>query len=285
MTTRRSQPLQEELVVEENKKVGPSLYLMQLSSSHIAHMILPGQFVHLKVPGLEGHILRRPFSVYASRSHSARCEGREGSSDTAVSSFSVLYQVVGSGTEHMTNLAVDTKLDAIGPIGNPWNPPVQAQRALLVGGGVGAAPLFMLAETLSARGCQVDVVLGSQTEAALVCREDFSGLLKMHKANDSHLSCATDDGSFGHKGFCTELAGQALESYQYDYMAVCGPEPMAKIAVKLAGEKHVRCEVSLERRMACGIGACLSCVVQTCDGLKRACVDGPVFDAAKVVFV
>ena len=219
MTTRRSQPLQEELIVEENKKVGPSLYLMQNRSSHIAHMILPGQFIHLKVPGLEGHILRRPFSVYASGSHSAAVGRKE--FRYSCSSFSVLYQVVGSGTEHMTNLTVDTKLDAIGPIGNPWNPPVQAQRALLVGGGVGAAPLFMLAETLSARGCQVDVVLGSQTEAALVCREDFSGLLKMYKANDSHLSCATDDGSFGHKGFCSELAGQALDSYRYDYMAVC----------------------------------------------------------------
>ena len=148
---------------------------------------------------------------------------------------------------------------------------------------MGAAPLFMLCERIAASEASVDVVLGAQTKDALVCRERYAALL------GGEPRCATDDGTYGRAGFCTSLVEEALaaaaeEGSPYDYVAVCGPEPLMKIVAGLAADAGVRCEVSMEKRMACGIGACLSCVVDTVDGKKRACVDGPVFDARKVVW-
>ena len=148
---------------------------------------------------------------------------------------------------------------------------------------MGAAPLFMLCESLISAGVRTDVVLGAQTEAALTCRGRYEALL------DEPPRCATDDGSFGREGFCTSLVAEALAEAAeagepYDYLAVCGPEPLMKIVAGMAAEAGVPCEVSMEKRMACGVGACLSCVVDTVDGKQRACVDGPVFDARKVVW-
>lgn len=251
-----------------NEQVGPRLYLMALASPAIAGAIEPGQFVHMRVPRMEAHILRRPFSVYAR--------------DAQAGTLEVLYQVVGFGTDHMTRLAAGEECELIGPVGATWNPPADG-RCLLVGGGVGAAPLFMLCERICASDAAVDVVLGAQTVSALVCRERYAALL------GAEPRCATDDGSYGRAGFCTSLVSEALAEAAaagapYDYVAVCGPEPLMKIVAGLAADAGVRCEVSMEKRMACGIGACLSCVVDTVDGKKRACVDGPVFDARKVVW-
>lgn len=251
-----------------NEYAGPRLHLMTLEAPQIAASIEPGQFVHMKVPRMEAHILRRPFSVYAR--------------DVDAGTIDVLYQVVGFGTDHMTGLAAGEECELIGPVGATWNPPVEG-RCLLVGGGVGAAPLFMLCERIAASEASVDVVLGAQTKDALVCRERYAALL------GGEPRCATDDGTYGRAGFCTSLVEEALaaaseEGSPYDYVAVCGPEPLMKIVAGLAADAGVRCEVSMEKRMACGIGACLSCVVDTVDGKKRACVDGPVFDARKVVW-
>lgn len=251
-----------------NEFAGPRLHLMTLEAPQIAASIEPGQFVHMKVPRMEAHILRRPFSVYAR--------------DVDAGTIDVLYQVVGFGTDHMTGLAAGEECELIGPVGATWNPPAEG-RCLLVGGGVGAAPLFMLCERIAASEASVDVVLGAQTKDALVCGERYAALL------GGEPRCATDDGTYGRAGFCTSLVEEALaaaaaEGSPYDYVAVCGPEPLMKIVAGLAADAGVRCEVSMEKRMACGIGACLSCVVDTVDGKKRACVDGPVFDARKVVW-
>ncbi len=258
----------------ENICVGPNLYLMTLASPCIASSIAPGQFVHMKVPGMDSHILRRPFSVYAR--------------DAAAGTLEVLYQAVGFGSAHMVGLKPDAagaepSVELIGPVGCTWQPPANARRALLVGGGVGAAPLFMLCEQLVNAGVSTHVVLGAQTEEALTCRMRYEALL------GEAPRCATDDGSFGREGFCTSLVQEALADAEaagepYDYLAVCGPEPLMKIVAGMASEANVPCEVSMEKRMACGVGACLSCVVDTVDGKKRACVDGPVFDARKVVW-
>lgn len=255
----------------ENACVGPNLYLMVLEAPQIAAAIEPGQFVHMKVPGMDSHILRRPFSVYAR--------------DAVAGTLDVLYQAVGFGSEHMTKLVAGqcAPAELIGSVGTPWQPPADAKRALAVGGGVGAAPLFMLVESLIGAGVRTDVVLGAQTAEALTCRERYEELLPQPPR------CATDDGTFGREGFCTSLVDEALTEAAeandpYDYLAVCGPEPLMKIVAGKAEVAGVLCEVSLEKRMACGVGACLSCVVDTVDGKKRACVDGPVFDARKVVW-
>lgn len=260
--------------VLQNVCVGPNLYLMELAAPQIAASIEPGQFVHMKVPNMEAHILRRPFSVYAR--------------DAAAGVLEILYQAVGFGSDHMTRIEPERAnhvggAELIGPVGRAWQPPADAKRALLVGGGVGAAPLFMLCEQLVGAGVRTDVVLGAQTGEALACRTRYEALL------DQPPRCATDDGSFGREGFCTSLVTEALADAAaagepYGYLAVCGPEPLMKIVAGMAAEAGVPCEVSLEKRMACGVGACLSCVVDTVDGKMRACVDGPVFDARKVVW-
>lgn len=264
-----------------NKQVGPRLYLMVLHAPLIASHVRPGQFVHLLVPSMEAHVLRRPFSIYAR--------------DTAVGTVEILYQTVGFGTRHMADLSCDGgAFELIGPVGNTWSlsdgdalvegGEVALRRVLLVGGGVGAAPLHLLAEELVGRGDAVDLVLGAQTADALVCRERYARLLGREPF------CATDDGSYGRAGFCTSLVeerlaqGPSTDGGSYDCVCVCGPEPLMKIVADLAREADVACEVSLERRMACGVGACLSCVVDTVDGKRRSCVDGPVFDGRKVVW-
>lgn len=260
-----------------NACVGPNLYLMTVEAPAIAAAIEPGQFVHMKVPSMEAHILRRPFSIYAR--------------DAKAGTLDILYQAVGFGSTHMTSLepgCPDAEL--IGPVGRAWEPPTGVKRALLVGGGVGAAPLFMLCEHLVGAGVRTDVVLGAATQEALACRGRYEVLLADGQAcGCTAPRCATDDGSFGREGFCTSLVEEALAEAEaagepYDYLAVCGPEPLMKIVVGMAAAADVPCQVSLEKRMACGVGACLSCVVDTVDGKKRACVDGPVFDAEKVVW-
>lgn len=261
-----------------NVKVGPGLYVMSLKAPHIACNAKPGQFFHLRIPGMESHILRRPFGIYAR--------------DVDQGIIYALYQVVGFGTEHLSTLAAGEEAELIGPVGNGWHAPCALRRALIVGGGVGAAPLYMLCEQLLDAGVRTDVVLGAQSEASLVCRKRFERLLGASACADATGSgprCATDDGSFGRVGFCTSLVEESLDAAQaegapYDYVAVCGPEPLMKIVAKMASEAGVFCEVSLEKRMACGIGACLSCVVNTREGKKRACVDGPVFPAKEVVW-
>ena len=253
--------------IAENMPVGPRLHVMTLESPEIAASIKPGQFVHMKIPGRDEHVLRRPFSVYA-RSVEA-------------GTVDVLYQEVGSLTSFMPTLHGEA-VELIGPIGNTWNS--DCTHALLVGGGVGAAPLYLLAESLREHDILYDVVLGAQTESALVARERYRELLGCEPC------CATDDGSYGRAGFCTSLVEERLalgcraDGVEYDFLAVCGPEPLMKIVAKMGADAGVRTQVSMEKRMACGIGACLSCVVDTTSGKKRSCVDGPIFDAQEVVW-
>ena len=260
--------------IVSNEPVASRLHVMALESWQIAHEIEPGQFVHMKVPGRNENILRRPFSVYAR--------------DREQGVIEILYQQVGQLTSYMPLLSHGF-VELIGPVGNTWSAPHmfaegKCRNALLVGGGVGAAPLFLLAERLKELDCPFDVVLGAQTGEALVARRRYGELI------GSEPCCATDDGSYGRAGFCTSLVEERLaeggiaKAGPYDYLAVCGPEPLMKIVAGLARDAGVPCEVSLERRMACGIGACLSCVVDTKQGKRRSCVDGPIFDAEEVVW-
>lgn len=255
-------------ILRANEKIGPGLYLMTIEAPSIAETVSAGQFTHVLIPGMEAHILRRPFSIYRASTSSGEIE--------------ILYQVVGYGTELMTKLSEGTALDLLGPIGKSWTVPESAKRALLIAGGVGAAPLYMLAEELNENKGAFDVILGAQTKNALVCHDRYSTLVE-HSSSAS-LRCSTDDGSFGFAGFCIPLVEEALKTTRYDYLAVCGPEPLMKKVATLANKAGIYSEASFERRMACGIGACLSCVVDTKRGKKRACVDGPVFNLDEVVF-
>lgn len=254
-------------VILANDKVGPRLHVITIESPAIAERVQPGQFVHVKIPGRNEHILRRPFSVYSKSAENHTID--------------ILYQEVGALTEYLPLLKSGT-MEVLGPLGNTWNE--ECTCALIVGGGVGAAPLYMLAERLSAKGVPFDVVLGAQTKDALVAERRYQAICS------GSVNCSTDDGSYGRAGFCTSLVeerlanGYSADGRPYDFLAVCGPEPLMRIVARQGAQAGVFTQVSLEKRMACGIGACLSCVVETKQGKKRSCVDGPVFDAREVMW-
>jgi dihydroorotate dehydrogenase electron transfer subunit len=247
-----------------NEQLTERLWLVTVEVGEMAAAVQPGQFVHMLIPGMEGHVLRRPFSVFYV--------------DAQAGTLTILYQAVGFGSQHLTTVQPGALASIMGPIGHGWNAPEGTKNALLVAGGVGGAPLFMHAQELVEAGVNVEVVLGAQTAEALVCEPRYTQLL----GQEPHL--ATDDGTRGHAGFVTTVVERLVAEKQFDYVAICGPEPMMRIVSGIALEAGLPTFVSLEKRMACGIGACLSCIVETVDGRKRSCVDGPVFDASKVVW-
>ena len=262
------QKLQESGPVLFNRQVAEGIYHMSVLAPRIAAAARPGQFVQVKVasePSIQ--FLRMPFAVF--------------DVDETAGSVDVCYQVVGEGTEQLTHLAVGDEVDFVGPIGNGWHIPAGTKHALLACGGVGVPALKLLADELADQGAQVDVVIGAQTAKRLACVEQFEDSIR---ASQGALHIATDDGSAGVKGFVNAVTDELLATHDYDYVAVCGPPLMERSVALPAIEHGVTCEVSMERLMACGVGACLGCVVETTDGLKRCCVDGPVFDASEVIW-
>ncbi len=217
--------------------------------------------MHLRISRTADFILRRPFSIHRARN------GR----------LEILYQVIGRGTRTLEEARPSDVMDVLGPLGHGWTVPADITRALVVAGGLGAAPMGMLVEQLAEQGVQVSFAQGAPSAGRLLARELFDSLCRRSVV-------ATDDGSAGTCGLVTVLSAELLSREQPDVVYACGPEPMQRIVAAQCAEAGVPCQVSLERLMACGIGACLSCVVSTRDGLRRACVDGPVFDAADVMW-
>lgn len=262
MTGRPHQPLKEAVTVVANDRLAEGIGLMVLSAPRVAAAVQPGQFVHLRLDSHSETILRRPFSVH-------RVSGEH---------IELLYQVLGAGTLRMAEKRVgDSSMDVVGPLGHGWVIPDGLSHALIVAGGLGAAPLGMLAERLAERGVAVSVAQGAPTATRLVARELFERVARV-------VEVATDDGSAGEHGLVTLPVARLLAAERFDVAYACGPEAMQRAVAGMLAEAQVPCQVSLERLMACGIGACLSCVVSTTSGLKRACVDGPVFDAEEVVW-
>ncbi len=255
-------PAVERVRVLANERVAEGVGLIVLEAPRCAASVRPGQFVHLRIARHTDTILRRPFSIH--RAHDGRLE--------------ILYQVLGAGTLQLAEKQPgDDSMDLVGPLGRGWQVPDGISHALLVAGGLGAAPLGMLAEELAAAGVATVLAQGAPCEERLVARDLFTEVCR-------RVEVATDDGSAGTHGFVTAVTEQLLTEERFDVVYVCGPEVMQRAVVAQCVERRLACQVSLERLMACGIGACLSCVVTTTDGRKRACVDGPVFDAGEVVW-
>lgn len=252
-------PLLERVEVLANDRVAEGVGLLALRTPRIAASVEAGQFVHLRITRDTGLLLRRPFSVH-------RATGE---------TIEILYQVLGHGTRLLADRTRGEVMDAIGPLGTGWSVPESAARVLLVAGGLGAAPMGMLAERLAARGVAVSVALGAPCAERLMARDLFDSVAR-------RVEVATDDGSAGVEGFVTAVSAELIRDDLPDMVCACGPEAMARAVAKQAAEAGVPCRVSLERLMACGIGVCLSCVVTTAQGRKRACVDGPIFDAEEV---
>ena len=229
--------------IKSNEQIAKNVYRMQLSGDTTG--ILPGQFVNIRV---QGQFLRRPISV---------CNIADGI-------LTIIYKVVGVGTEAMSHLSVGTQLDVLTVLGNGYDLSKAGDEPLLVGGGVGVPPMYMLARQLRELGKNVRVILGFNTQDEVFYEEEFRAL-------GCDVTVTTVDGSHGVKGFVTNaLDGQ--QSYYY----TCGPLPMIKALLQAAGTNG---EVSMEERMGCGFGACMGCTIQTTQGPKRVCKEGPVFPA------
>lgn len=213
----------------------------------------PGQFVNIE---LDGFYLRRPISI----------------SDWSDTTITIIYKVVGRGTQVMSRMGVGVKLDVLTGLGNGFNPEVECQKPLLVGGGVGVPPLFRLAKELLARGRKVSVVLGFNKADEVFYAEEF-------KALGADVYVSTADGSVGVKGFVTDAIREA--AIDFDYFYSCGPLPMLKA---LCGCCDQDGELSFEERMGCGFGACMGCSCKTLTGNKRICKDGPVMKRGEIIW-
>jgi dihydroorotate dehydrogenase electron transfer subunit len=248
----------------EHREVKPRHYMVCIGAPEVAAVAQPGQFLHIVCGDSTDPLLRRPFSV-----------SRVGRECVWVE---FIYRVVGEGTELLSRRTVGDRLDVMGPLGTPFRPESGA-RHILVGGGVGIPPMLFLAETLreSLPGDEVAVLLGGRTADLVLCEDDFAGIGLPPRI-------ITDDGSMGRQGLVTELLAEALGGGGPAVVYACGPVPMLRAVARVAADADAPCQVAFEARMACGVGACLSCVIPTTAGFQRVCTEGPAFDASVVVW-
>ena len=250
--------------VVSNEPLARDIYALTIRAPKLAAAIRPGQFVNIAVPGNAMSLLRVPLS-YAS-------------ADPEAGTVELWYAVVGDGTRRLSQMPAGSRSDLLGPGGKGWSVPEGCERALLVAGGIGVPPVLCLAYELAARGIAFDACLGAATAETLVGEREFRAL------GAGEVRACTDDGTAGYHGFCTDPAAELLAQGGYGYVATCGPEPMMAKVAEAAAQAKVYCEASLERMMSCGFGACSTCAVETVNGMKGACMCGPVFDAKEVVW-
>ncbi|MGC4104953.1 MAG: dihydroorotate dehydrogenase electron transfer subunit [Thermomicrobiales bacterium] len=233
---------------------------------HLVAQAKPGQFVSIlcRVEGAYDPLLRRPISIYR-----ANAEASE---------LTILVRPFGRGSSWLVAQPEGASLDVLGPLGNQFEVSPRAGNLLMVAGGVGAAPLLMLAEEAVQKGMSVTYLMGSASEAGLLPASAFRGEIE--------YVVATDDGSQGHHGFVTDLIPDYLQ--WADQVFTCGPTPMfhslRNVVLKHRMGKKPPVQLSVERTMACALGACLGCVVETKRGMVTSCVEGPVFDMDEVVW-
>ncbi len=250
-----------DLSVVANESVGNGFFLMTLKFDKEVPDVRPGQFVEIRVKGADGVMLRRPISI-----HDFDAEKR---------TLTLLVHIVGEGTRALSQYAIGDKVDIVYPLGNGFDLAKAGKRPLLVGGGVGVAPLFLLAKTLKAAGAEPVFLLGARTVSGLLRRDEYQAICR--------VDVATEDGSLGVKGFVTDHPDLSIEGLRgFTSVLQCGPTPMMKAVAAKAINAEVECFASLENMMACGIGVCLCCVNDTVNGMKRVCADGPVFNVKEL---
>ncbi len=286
-----------------NQKVGENQFHLTLGSANITSVSKPGQFVEIMVSVSDDPLLRRPIGIHRVKK------------DT----FDILVEAVGRATSILSAKKPGEYVDVIGPLGNgfSYEPGAVSQELILVAGGMGVAPLVYLAETLVAKavlsktkpiqrgqGCKARskpvVLIGAKSKSHILCEKEFAAL-------GYQVKVATDDGSKGFKGRVTELLSHELKATSHGQRSICacGPKPMLKALSQIAAEQEIPAQISLEAHMACGIGACLGCVVKIANSedrppkipgfvednnrqddfeYKRVCKDGPVFAANQVIW-
>ena len=240
----------------EQKERMTNVYELTVHCKTIPEIASPGQFVQLGLPDGET-VLRRPLGIAL----------HDGNKET----LTFFYRVVGHGTRLLASHHAGDILNVLGPLGHGFSKDVH--HPLLVGGGMGLSPLLSWAKEFP---CKADVLMGGKTAAELFWQKDFQDCT-------GHVHITTDDGSLGEKGFTVALLPKLLENESYDCIITCGPEIMMRSVAKIAQDFKIPCQVSLERRMGCGLGACLSCSIDGTDGNRyKVCKDGPVFWAEDV---
>lgn len=235
--------------ITENKALTENVMKMCLRGDTSA-ITAPGQFVNIK---LDGMYLRRPISV-------CDCEG---------DILTIVYKVVGKGTEKMQKMS-NGILDILTGLGNGYDTSKSGRRPLLIGGGVGVPPMYMLAKQLISEGKNVSVILGFNTESEIFFEQEFKNL-------GAKVTVTTADGSYGVNGFVTD----AMKDADYSYFYTCGPEPMLRAVYNISVTDG---QFSFEERMGCGFGACMGCSCKTVTGYKRICKDGPVLEKEEILW-
>lgn len=236
--------------IVSNKALTENVFQMVLQGDTTA-ITAPGQFVNIQ---LEGLYLRRPISV-------CNLDGDK---------LTIVYKAVGKGTEQMSRMQSGAKLDVLTGLGNGYDLSLSGDKPVLLGGGVGVPPMYLLAKKLLEQGEKVSVILGFNTKSEIFYEEEFKKL-------GCHITVTTVDGSYGTKGFVTT----ALEAMDYTYFYTCGPEPMLKAVYKASSTSG---QMSFEKRMGCGFGACMGCSCKTITGYKRICKEGPVMKKEEILW-
>ena len=236
--------------ITSNEKIARDIFKMTLAGDTSA-ITAPGQFVNIK---LDGFFLRRPISV-------CDCVG---------DNLTLIYKTVGHGTEQMSRVAAGDELDLLTGLGNGYDTKISGGSPLLVGGGVGVPPMYMLCKKLISEGKRVTVVLGFNSKDDVFYEDEFRAL-----GADVHI--ATADGTYGTKGFVTDV----IKNLQYTFFYTCGPEPMFRAMHKMMKTPG---QYSFEERMGCGFGACMGCSCKTLTGNKRICKEGPVMESEEIIW-
>ena len=251
--------IQEICRAASNTRLGEGLYQLVLDAPQIAAAAQCGQFVHIACG--EGNLLRRPISI---------CEAGEGR-------LRIVFQVKGSGTEWLADRKEGDTLDVLGPLGHGFDTAALGARPVLIGGGIGVPPMLQAAKCAKAAGAAPRAVLGFRNRGAVILEEDFRAVCETF--------VTTDDGSYARHGFVTDVLQELVADATG--VAACGPKPMLKAIAAIAKQAGLPCQVSMEERMGCGIGACLvcACALKAENGETKyghVCKDGPVFNAEEV---
>ena len=253
-----------DLTVSAIERISEKHVLIRLTDKKPLPEMVPGQFVEVRVDGSATTFLRRPISINFV--------------DDEQNELWLMVAMVGDGTRRLGELKVGDKLNCVLPLGNGFtiasHPLTFSPSPLLVGGGVGVAPLLYLGAKMKAQGMKPTFLLGARTAGDLLMLDEFKKF--------GRVCVTTEDGSEGEKGFVTNHS--LLQQERFDMIYTCGPTPMMKAVARYAREKGIECEASLENLMACGLGACLCCVEKTTEGNLCVCKDGPVFNIKKLLW-
>lgn len=246
-----------DFIITENISLNKDYFLLVAKSPDTMPEMFPGQFVDVRVENSQTTFLRRPFSI--------------NDVDYEKQLIYILIQIVGDGSKKLSVLKEGDKIDMVYPLGNTFTMPSKGDKeVLLIGGGVGLAPMLFLGKEISKQGLKPKFLIGARNENGLLELDEFN------KYGDVYMT--TEDGSAGEKGYVTQHSILTDSNINFDKIYTCGPEPMMKAVAAHAVKNDTWCEVSLENTMGCGFGVCLCCVTETTAGHKCVCTDGPVFN-------